>query len=176
MMSTTRRTERGSWTQGSTERGLGGSRAMHWWAPVLGLGVLLVLACPHRAQAQSGSTLVVVLDGVDEGRGGELRCAVWSDGDGFPSETGGSLAGVGSTREDGRRVCRFALAGAGAYAVSVMHDENGNDEVDRAWTGMPTEGWATSRNVVPRLRAPRFDESVIQVGTGETVISVTLHY
>ena len=37
---------------------------------------------------------------------------------------------------------------------------------------MPKEAWGVSNNVRPRLRAPRFDVAVLEVGTGETLVEI----
>lgn len=72
--------------------------------------------------------------------------------------------------------CRFADVAPGRYAVSVVHDLNGNRRIDTTLIGLPTEAWGVSKGVRPTLRAPRFDEAafVVQDGDGETVLDVAV--
>jgi uncharacterized protein (DUF2141 family) len=64
----------------------------------------------------------------------------------------------------------------GTYAVAVYHDENDNRKFDRAWTGLPSEGFGVSNNPRPFFRAPTHRESAIQVGTGNSVVNIDLRY
>jgi len=90
---------------------------------------------------------------------GSITCALFSTVKGFPEE--GSLAfarahatGVGPTRS-----CLFKEIPEGEYAAGIRHDENENGKLDKNFFGIPTEGWAVSKNVRPSLRAPRFEEA-----------------
>jgi uncharacterized protein (DUF2141 family) len=59
----------------------------------------------------------------------------------------------------------------GDYAVSVIHDENGNGRLDK-FVGIPREGFGFSRNPRMRMGPPRFDEcrvSVPAAGARETI-------
>ncbi len=47
---------------------------------------------------------------------------------------------------------------SGTYAVAVSHDLNGNHITDTTWVGIPKEPWGVSKNIRPKLRAPRFEE------------------
>jgi len=62
---------------------------------------------------------------------------------------------------------------AGEYAVSVMHDENGNGELDANFMGMPTEGYGFSNN--PHvLRKPSYDEARFQLVAEGGAITIRL--
>lgn len=47
---------------------------------------------------------------------------------------------------------------AGEYAVQVMHDRNGNGELDSNFVGMPTEPWAFSNNATGSMGPPSWDD------------------
>lgn len=51
----------------------------------------------------------------------------------------------------------FGSVAAGDYALSVMHDENGNAKLDTTM-GLPREGFGFSRNPVVRFGPPKFRE------------------
>jgi len=52
----------------------------------------------------------------------------------------------------------FRSVPAGTYAVSVFHDANNDGKLNTSF-GMPTEGFAFSRNPKMRMRAPHFNEA-----------------
>ena len=58
---------------------------------------------------------------------------------------------------------------AGDYAVRLYHDENGDDDFNMNFMGIPTEGYGFSNNPFPRFRGARFDEAVFTVADGESV-------
>ena len=43
---------------------------------------------------------------------------------------------------------------AGRYAVAAFHDENGNEKLDRAWSGMPQEPYGFSNGVRGSILGP----------------------
>jgi len=135
----------------------------------------LFLALHQPARGAEPWTLEVVLADVDASRAGLLRCALFESAEGFPMDASRARARVAVKPTEG--VCRFELpAGPARYAVAIGHDENGNGRVDANLFGIPREGWGTSQNVKPALRAPRFEESAFRVDSAETRLSVTLHY
>lgn len=61
----------------------------------------------------------------------------------------------------------------GEYAVSVMHDENGNGKLDANFMGMPTEGYGFSNN--PKvLRKPTYEEARFQLAAEGGAITIRL--
>jgi uncharacterized protein (DUF2141 family) len=118
--------------------------------------------------------LRVTLSGVDASRGGSITCALFAKPAGFPMDSSQSLSLVKARLQNGTWGCAFS-APAGTYAVSVAHDANDNGKVDTNLFGVPTEGWGTSRDVVPLLRAPTFDESKVTLSEAAP-LAVAVHY
>jgi uncharacterized protein (DUF2141 family) len=117
--------------------------------------------------------LRVILTGVDAARGGTITCALFDAPAGFPMDSSKSRLFVKARQQNGAWSCEFA-APAGVYAVSVAHDANDNGKVDTNLFGVPTEAWGTSRDVVPLLRAPTFDESKVTLSS-EAPLSIKVH-
>ncbi|NOX49703.1 MAG: DUF2141 domain-containing protein [Gammaproteobacteria bacterium] len=46
----------------------------------------------------------------------------------------------------------------GEYGIRVMHDVNGNGELDANFVGMPTEPWAFSNNATGNFGPPKWSE------------------
>jgi uncharacterized protein (DUF2141 family) len=67
----------------------------------------------------------------------------------------------------------FPGLAAGRYAVSVMHDENGNGRLDSNLIGMPTEGYGFS-NDPQVMRKATFDEAAFAIGADDATIELHL--
>ncbi len=65
--------------------------------------------------------------------------------------------------------------GQGAYALSVIHDENGNARLD-TFAGIPREGFGFSRNPGIGFGPPRFSAAAFPLGSGATTQQVRIRY
>ena len=65
---------------------------------------------------------------------------------------------------------------AGKYAFNAYHDENANGKMDRNLFGIPTEGYAFSRDARGRRGPPSFEDAVFEVKDGNNDTTVTLSY
>jgi uncharacterized protein (DUF2141 family) len=54
----------------------------------------------------------------------------------------------------------------GEYAVSVIHDENDNGELDKNGVGIPKEGFAFGNNAMGMFGPPSFDKAKVSVANG----------
>lgn len=101
--------------------------------------------------------------------------ALWSSGEGFPEDIRHAVQAVYVPIADGvAHVTLDVLEPGGRYAVTVYNDKNDNGRFDKNWIGMPREPWGVSNNIRPTLRAPRFDEAVIELGPGAHSIEIHL--
>ena len=72
-------------------------------------------------------------------------------------------------------VVTFSNLVSGTYAVSVLHDENGDQQINQGSFGIPTEGFGFSRNPAIRTGAPDFADAAVFV-LGETTTQIELIY
>jgi uncharacterized protein (DUF2141 family) len=70
---------------------------------------------------------------------------------------------------------RLAGVAPGAYALSVIHDENGNGRLD-TFAGIPREGFGFSRNPAIRFGPPSFAAVEFNVATGGNRQAVKIRY
>ncbi|WP_157219996.1 DUF2141 domain-containing protein [Flavisphingomonas formosensis] len=63
----------------------------------------------------------------------------------------------------------------GTYAVSLIHDENGNGKLDTR-LGIPREGIGFSRNPVVRFSAPKFPDASFTVADKPVSLTVQMKY
>lgn len=72
--------------------------------------------------------------------------------------------------------CEWVLKNlpSGDYAIVLVHDENGNHDMDKDFLGIPEEPYAFSNNVKAHHSAPPFDDAKFSVGDGETMVQIQL--
>ena len=116
---------------------------------------LILIAYPARAEREASATLDLQITGLRNSRGMVHLCVSPSP-EAFPHcrATGrGRTLSLRATA--GHRVTIPALR-PGIYAVALIHDENGNGELDTV-LGVPREGFAFSNN--PPIGRPNFARS-----------------
>jgi uncharacterized protein (DUF2141 family) len=62
----------------------------------------------------------------------------------------------------------------GEWAVAITQDTNNNDKLDKNFMGIPTEPFAFSNNVRPRLAPPAFDDCKFMVGGAGKIVNISL--
>ncbi len=70
---------------------------------------------------------------------------------------------------------RVALPASGTYAISAVHDENGNGKLDTA-VMMPKEGFGFSRNPKISFGPPKFKKASFAVGDEASAQTVKMKY
>ena len=116
-----------------------------------------LLATPAAAR-----DLGVLVSGFQKAEG-EIACLLFQQEKGFPVQADQAFTRVNYPAVEGMLTCTFPDVAPGRYAVSVIHDENGNAKVDTSLLGFSKEPWGVTNNVRPERRAPRFSEAAIWV-------------
>jgi uncharacterized protein (DUF2141 family) len=62
----------------------------------------------------------------------------------------------------------------GSWAVLAYQDENGNNELDRNFIGMPKERYGFSRDARGKFGPPTFEDAAITVGEAQATATVRL--
>lgn len=124
-----------------------------------------------------GAAPVARLDVRIEGlrsREGVVRVCVTADPQAFPACHNDPLA---ARRNVPATVRALSFEGVpnGAYAMAVLHDENGNRRLDK-FAGVPTEGFGFSCNPAIRFGPPRFDAARFPVAGDANVQQVRMRY
>ena len=124
------------------------------------------------AVKQSGSTLTVQVDGL-KNKNGYIAIALFDQYGDFPEGDGVQTQYVevnGSSME-----VVFKDIEPGDYAVAILHDENGNEEMDYNEYQMPLEGFGFSNNAVAESGPPRFGDAAFSMSE-DKVITIDLIY
>lgn len=144
------------------------ARARRVW-PTLAAGGLLVFS----VAAAAAGDLTVEVAGV-RSSDGFIQVAVYDDETAFLDQ---DLVGRIIPAVAGVTVVRFPGLPGGSYAIAAFHDENGNRRFDKAFLGLPAEGYGFSNDVRPFLGPPPFEGAAFALGdTGATTARFKLVY
>jgi len=64
---------------------------------------------------------------------------------------------------------------AGTYGVQVMHDENGNGELDANLVGIPKEPWGFSNNAKGKFGPPKWEDVQFSIEEETVVQTISLN-
>lgn len=64
----------------------------------------------------------------------------------------------------------------GTYAISVLHDENGNGKMDKNFFGLPTEGCGISTNPKIGMGGPKYNDSVFTLNSKQLEMTIGMRY
>lgn len=134
---------------------------------------LFAAACtPARADV---AKLVVHVVGLRNDVG-TVKCLLFDTAEGFPDDPGAATASV-IAEIDGSQ-CNVVVEDLpyGMYAVSILHDEDGDGKMKTGLFGIPKEGYGFSGDVVGRFGPPEFRDARFEVVSPEHSITVTVRY
>jgi uncharacterized protein (DUF2141 family) len=123
------------------------------------------------AVAVHAGELAVTITDIREAQGSLMVAVVNSDAAWNNQAKPVAAQKVAATK--GEMTLKFADLPPGKYAVQVMHDENGNNELDANFLGIPSEGYGFSNNPNVMRRA-HFDEAVFEIGAETKAITIRL--
>lgn len=79
-----------------------------------------------------------------------------------------------STIENNEAIITFANIPAGTYAVSVFHDENGNQKMDTNFMGIPKEDTGCSNNAKGFMSAPKWKDAKFDVVDSTVTLTINM--
>lgn len=133
--------------------------------PAFLLAASAALTAPGlHAEPQRGLDLTVT--GLHSAKGRIIAC-LWHEKTRFPSCEKSKTALKRTFPVTGTTMrVSLPLPAAGRYAVTVVHDEDGNGKMKRNFIGMPTEGVGISNNPGGM---PGFEKSLVDVAPGSAM-------
>lgn len=132
--------------------------------------VLILSVIGHMALAQT--SLEVLVKNVKDAKG-NIRVGIFKDGKTFLKDA--MLGQVVKARVGDVKVI-FDNVPAGTYAVSVIHDENENGELDSGLFGIPKEGFGFANDAMGTFGPPSFEKASINIGNKGEIISIAMKY
>jgi uncharacterized protein (DUF2141 family) len=106
---------------------------------------------------------------------GYCRLLIYENQKGFPEDPDTSV--LISSLEIKNKATEFSfMIPPGTYAISILHDENSNEKLDKTWYGKPKEGFGISNNPRTRFGPPSFEESSVEINSDNNGFLVKLIY
>jgi len=132
---------------------------------------------PLTAQTKDTGMLTVRVTGARNTKG-KIGVTLFQSAQGFPDDTSKAIRqqSVDIDPSTMGAEVTFKNLPQGTFAVSALHDENGNGKMDKNFVGMPKEGYGASNNPKKKKRAPTFDEAKFSLNSSEQAIEITLIY
>ena len=101
----------------------------------------------------------------------------WQQAEGFPTRAERAVRRLSAEISGGQAELRFLDPPQGQVAVSVIHDENRNGELDTGFLGIPKEGVGASIGPdYSRLGPPRFQDAAFELGAAGRSLDLRLSY
>ena len=141
--------------------------------------IILLLLSPIRvfgdeAQITHGE-IVLQISGLRNDNG-ILRVLLFHSSDGFPSDHTKSyvLKNVSIIKDS--VTVTIPNIPYNDYAVSVLHDENTNGELDTNWIGLPKEGVGISNNAKSILGPPKYKDAKFKHNSNKLILNIKMKY
>jgi uncharacterized protein (DUF2141 family) len=135
------------------------------------------LSAQQPPDARGTGELTVHVTGARNSKG-TIRAALFRSAKGFPGDATQAVrtqaAEIDPTTLSAQVV--FAELPEGVYAVSVFHDENMNQKLDKNLMGIPKEGYGASNNPKKRMGPPNFEESKFSLSGSGASLEIKLMY
>lgn len=131
--------------------------------------LVLTFAC---GLAIGQNRLEVVVKNIKETKG-TVRVGIFKDEKTFLKE---ATIGKVVKATTGEMKVVFENIPAGTYAVSVIHDENENGELDSGMFGIPKEGFGFANDAMGTFGPPSFEKASIKIDEGPKIISIGMKY
>jgi len=118
--------------------------------------------------------LIIEVEGVRNAEG-LIRLALYDRAEDYPSK-GKAIATEDVAAESGSMTFIIPGLAPGSYAIALFHDEDGDNNFDQNFIGIPTEGYGFSMDAKAFLGAPSFSEAAFALGDGGGTTTVTVVY
>lgn len=104
---------------------------------------------------------------------GKVFVALFDNKNGFPDNAAKHAYSTNIIAPVDKQASFTISLPSGTYAISVFHDANNNQELDKNWVGYPKEKFGFSNNPKVTISAPNFEECSFKVDK-DMVINIDL--
>lgn len=136
--------------------------------------IMIALALSFITMATAQNKLEVKIDKIKSSKG-NIIVGLYDKDDHFPRN---AMDGKIVKATKGGMTVVFDNVKPGKYAVSILHDENRNKDLDQNKLGIPKEGFGFSNNAMGAIGPPSFEKATIEVPADQkdTVIAIDMRY
>ncbi len=107
---------------------------------------------------------------------GMVGASLYASKKGFPDTPERSYATLVKKITAAEDTFVFENVPYGTYAISVLHDENGNGKMDKNFFGLPTEGCGISTNPKIGMGGPKYNDSVFTLNSKQLEMTIGMRY
>ena len=107
---------------------------------------------------------------------GSVRGAIWRNADGFPTEDAKAAGRAEIPAKAGRVVLEFPDVAPGEVAISVFHDVDDDNSLDRNFLGIPREAVGISNAAIGFTGPGDFEDALIRIDETGSSVSVDLYH
>lgn len=137
-------------------------------------GGILVLAAASLGATTPGVDVTATVSGLRSQQGQVLACLTTNPRD-FPDCRHDPAARKLALPARNGMTLDFGAVASGDYAISLLHDENGNGKADMV-VMVPREGFGFSRDAAVRFGPPRFASAMFVVGNEPVRQTIRMRY
>lgn len=105
---------------------------------------------------------------------GIIGLMVFDQKEGFPTEKNKAIFSQEYKVSQGMKEIKITGLKPGKYAISLIHDVNGNRDLDKNFMGVPTEPFGFSGNKSILFGLPKFEDAAFEVKKGEVSSKIEL--
>lgn len=106
--------------------------------------------------------LDITISGFKNNKGNAL-VLIFNSQNGFPDNTNNAIQKYKVRIINNKASISDTILKSGNYSISVLHDENNNNLLDKNWLGIPKEGIGFSNNPSFTFGAPSFKSCLIEI-------------
>jgi uncharacterized protein (DUF2141 family) len=147
------------------------SQLEHFLVPGILAVVLSACASAPKTPAEprpTGTGQVQVTVTGFESEEGQVLIALFLDESGWPDNEHVAFGATVLPIRERQAVAEFKDVPAGAFAISVFHDEDSDRELDTGVFGIPSEDYGFSRGARGSFGPPSFDDARLDLMEGES--------
>ena len=135
--------------------------------------IVLLFILSHSmvlAQEQSVQTITVKVNNIDNDHG-LVYVSLFDSEEKFLNQ---GIRSVSAKIQNNRCEVVFKDVPEGVYAISLYHDENGNNTLDSNLLGIPKEDYGCSNNAKGFMGPPKWEDAKFEVKNQSIIQSITL--
>jgi uncharacterized protein (DUF2141 family) len=143
---------------------------------IVSLFLALATSAAFAPALVSAETLTITIADIRESEG-RLMIQVANSEKGFEFSEDSAApppVAISQLAEAGEMTFEVTLP-PGIYGARVLHDLNGNGEMDSNFVGMPKEPWAFSNNATGRLGPAKWQDAKFEI-SGNTAVEIRLNH
>lgn len=138
---------------------------------------LVLLICPIllTAYTQQVKGIRVEITGL-RNNNGYVLVSVFKEGSGFPDQAEKAVRKAKLGINNRKAAIVFNDIQPGQYAISILHDENGDQKMNTNGLGIPKEGYGFSNNVTGAFGPPSFKRASFKFNGDLSAVTIKTRY